>query len=134
MNNTKEQRINDVYRAFLCYSPMGKWLHDKIIAEWDLDEQQFSELLIGGVPSEWRNILYCSEVFKQYGDLSDIPGFYQHELGGFLLDISPQYENTGFLLPIRNSRKLITAIQVYRYVGDARPFILRNRKETKRAA
>lgn len=132
MNN--KERIHDVYYEFLCYSPIGKWVHNKIIVEWELDEQQFSELLFAGIPSEWRNILYCSHLFQKYGDLSNIPGFYKHVLGGFLLDISPQYENTGFLLPIRNPHKLITAIQVYRYVSDPRPFILRNRKEADRAA
>lgn len=124
-----KKRIHNIYHDFLGYSPITTRLYEKICAAWNLNAQEFMELRIGGTPSLKLNWTYCNELSKVYGGLLDVPGFKSHPFGGFLLDIDARLSSFGFLLPERRADKLITALRVYRCVEDARPFVLRTRKE-----
>ena len=127
---SKIQRLHNIYFQFLVWSQVSPKLFEKICATWNLNAQEFSELRIGGIPSSKLNWIYCDRLFQEYGDLSDVPGFKPHPFGGFLLDVDERLSSYGLLLPVRNTGKLITALRVYRCISDARPFVLRTRKES----
>lgn len=80
------------------------------------------------VPNFVLNALVCEELAKEFSrsDILGSAGFVWHE-GYIRLDLDDSHVRRGFMMPIFR-QGLITALRVFRYPKDERPFSLRTRK------
>lgn len=83
---------------------------------------------IVGVPNFILNALVCESLEKEFSrsEILTCGGFVLRE-GYLRLDLDEQLTGRGFMMPVKVADGLITALKVFRYPVDERPFILKSR-------
>ncbi len=92
------------------------------------DENLIIESRIVCVPNFILNACVCEALEKEFArsEILTVEGFILRE-GYIRLDVDEKISARGFMMPVfRNGR--ISAMKVFRYPKDTRPFILRSRK------
>jgi hypothetical protein len=97
---------------------------------WGIDPEDIDRLEIKSVPTFVTNLIGSNAVAERFGDLSDVPGFYQCR-GLWWLDIDERLSRRGLVLPVRDPKRplFITGLKVFRHARDERPFMLKVRQE-----
>lgn len=123
---------------------------ERIKREWLLVDEEIDALGLKSPPSLVFNLILSHEIAKQVGFPEG--GIKECFRSGnmWLLDVHERYARTGIIQPIFHdggneylrlispltdpSARKIRCLQVYRYVGDQRPFVLNSTHRSRIAA
>jgi hypothetical protein len=99
----------------------------RVRAEWNLSDKDIARLGIRSTPSEVKRLFICHYLAKQC-DLHGIAGFYTEVMpeGSERWRLHLPYRDA-LLVPIRDPRKRIFAIRIFRHVHDKEPHLLTSR-------